>query len=455
MLRKHLRHPLIAGIAISLSFSISGHASEATSPDSTEASSDENAIQIQQELPLQDLRTFTEIFERIRSSYVEEVDDETLFNNAIKGMLNSLDPHSAYLQEEDFSDLQENTSGKFGGLGIEVGMENGLVRVITPIDDTPAERAGIRAGDLIVSLDGEAVMGLSLGDAVERMRGEPGTPITIEVRRKGEQELLSFTIERAEIKVASVRTEMLDSNIGYVRLTQFQENTGNELKSALQKWKETTELNGLILDMRNNPGGVLQAAVGVVDTFISEGLIVYTEGRSPLSDVRYHASSDTLMPDIPIVVLVNGGSASASEIVAGALQDHGRAVIVGTRSFGKGSVQTVLPVSDTAAVKLTTARYFTPDGRSIQAQGIAPDIVVEQSEVTPNEQRYYKESDLPGHLENPDGENTSSTADANDDDTNKSDDLISRDFQLYEAHTLLRGVAILAPAAKKSAKSEQ
>jgi carboxyl-terminal processing protease len=455
MLRKHLRHPLIAGIAISLSFSISGHASEATSPDSTEASSDENAIQIQQELPLQDLRTFTEIFERIRSSYVEEVDDETLFNNAIKGMLNSLDPHSAYLQEEDFSDLQENTSGKFGGLGIEVGMENGLVRVITPIDDTPAERAGIRAGDLIVSLDGEAVMGLSLGDAVERMRGEPGTPITIEVRRKGEQELLSFTIERAEIKVASVRTEMLDSNIGYVRLTQFQENTGNELKSALQKWKETTELNGLILDMRNNPGGVLQAAVGVVDTFISEGLIVYTEGRSPLSDVRYHASSDTLMPDIPIVVLVNGGSASASEIVAGALQDHGRAVIVGTRSFGKGSVQTVLPVSDTAAVKLTTARYFTPDGRSIQAQGIAPDIVVEQSEVTPNEQRYYKESDLPGHLENPDVENTSSTADANDDDTNKSDDLISRDFQLYEAHTLLRGVAILAPAAKKPAKSEQ
>ncbi|MEC8523612.1 MAG: S41 family peptidase [Pseudomonadota bacterium] len=455
MLRKHLRHPLIAGIAISLSFSISGHASEATSPDSTEASSDENAIQIQQELPLQDLRTFTEIFERIRSSYVEEVDDETLFNNAIKGMLNSLDPHSAYLQEEDFSDLQENTSGKFGGLGIEVGMENGLVRVITPIDDTPAERAGIRAGDLIVSLDGEAVMGLSLGDAVERMRGEPGTPITIEVRRKGEQELLSFTIERAEIKVASVRTEMLDSNIGYVRLTQFQENTGNELKSALQKWKETTELNGLILDMRNNPGGVLQAAVGVVDTFISEGLIVYTEGRSPLSDVRYHASSDTLMPDIPIVVLVNGGSASASEIVAGALQDHGRAVIVGTRSFGKGSVQTVLPVSDTAAVKLTTARYFTPDGRSIQAQGIAPDIVVEQSEVTPNEQRYYKESDLPGHLENPDGENTSSTVDANDDDTNKSDDLISRDFQLYEAHTLLRGVAILAPAAKKPAKSEQ
>jgi carboxyl-terminal processing protease len=287
------------------------------------------------------------------------------------------------------------------------------------------------------------------------MRGEPGTPITIEVRRKGEQELLSFTIERAEIKVASVRTEMLDSNIGYVRLTQFQENTGNELKSALQKWKETTELNGLILDMRNNPGGVLQAAVGVVDTFISEGLIVYTEGRSPLSDVRYHASSDTLMPDIPIVVLVNGGSASASEIVAGALQDHGRAVIVGTRSFGKGSVQTVLPVSDTAAVKLTTARYFTPDGRSIQAQGIAPDIVVEQSEVTPNEQRYYKESDLPGHLENPDGENTSGTADASDDDTNKSDDLISRDFQLYEAHTLLRGVAILAPAAKKPAKSEQ
>ena len=311
MLRKHLLRPLIASAVIFMP--LSGIAEETAVEITEDQSAIESSPQIQQELPLQDLRTFTEIFERIRSSYVEEVDDKTLFNNAIKGMLNSLDPHSSYLQEEDFSDLQENTSGKFGGLGIEVGMENGLVRVITPIDDTPAQRAGIRTGDLIVSLDGEPVMGLSLSDAVELMRGQPGTPITLEVRRKGESDLLSFTIERAEIKVASVRTEMLDGEIGYVRLTQFQENTGTELQEALRAWKEDTNLNGVILDMRNNPGGVLQAAVVVVDTFISEGLIVYTEGRSPMSDVRYEARAETLMPDIPIVVLINGGSASASE----------------------------------------------------------------------------------------------------------------------------------------------
>ncbi len=452
MLRKHLLRPLIASAVIFMP--LSGIAEETAVEITEDQSAIESSPQIQQELPLQDLRTFTEIFERIRSSYVEEVDDKTLFNNAIKGMLNSLDPHSSYLQEEDFSDLQENTSGKFGGLGIEVGMENGLVRVITPIDDTPAQRAGIRTGDLIVSLDGEPVLGLSLSDAVELMRGQPGTPITLEVRRKGESDLLSFTIERAEIKVASVRTEMLDGEIGYVRLTQFQENTGTELQEALRAWKEDTNLNGVILDMRNNPGGVLQAAVVVVDTFISEGLIVYTEGRSPMSDVRYEARAETLMPDIPIVVLINGGSASASEIVAGALQDHSRAVIVGTQSFGKGSVQTVLPVSETAAVKLTTARYFTPDGRSIQAQGIVPDIVVEQSEVTPSEQQYYKESDLPGHLENPDGEVTLNNGPKSNEE-NKSDDLIRRDFQLYEAHTLLRGVTILSPKTSKSSATAE
>lgn len=441
MLRKYLLHPLMATLAISLTLTVTADESATSAePDAAPETSQDIQTQPQGELPLQDLRTFTEIFERIRSSYVEEIDDKTLFNNAIKGMLSSLDPHSAYLQEDDFSDLQENTSGKFGGLGIEVGMENGLVRVITPIDDTPAQRAGIRAGDLIVTLDDEPVMGLSLGEAVDMMRGEPGTLITLQVRRKGESELLTFDIKRAEIKVASVRTEMLDGDIGYVRLTQFQEKTGSELHDALLAWQSDTELNGIILDLRNNPGGVLQAAVSVVDSFIPEGLIVYTQGRSPMSDMRYEARSETLMPDVPIVVLINGGSASASEIVAGALQDHSRAVIVGTRSFGKGSVQTVLPVSDTAAVKLTTARYFTPNGRSIQAQGIAPDIVVEQSEVTPSEQRYYKESDLPGHLENPDGEKVTQEMGKD-----ESDDLIRRDFQLYEAHTLLRGVTILAP----------
>ena len=272
MLRKHLLHPLLITMGLTLTFG-SVNAEEASTPDSP------TPRDLSKELPLQDLRTFTEIFERIRSSYVEEVDDHTLFNNAIQGMLESLDPHSAYLREEDFTDLQENTSGKFGGLGIEVGMENGLVRVITPIDDTPAQRAGIRPGDLIVSLDGEAVMGLNLGDAVERMRGEPGTVITIEVRREGVAELLSFALERAEIKVASVRTEKLSGDIGYVRITQFQEKTGRELNEALHAWKTDSELNGVILDLRNNPGGVLQAAVEVVDSFVSDGLIVYTKGR--------------------------------------------------------------------------------------------------------------------------------------------------------------------------------
>lgn len=388
-------------------------------------------------LPLEDLRTFAEIFDRIRNSYVEEVDDKTLFNAAIKGMLSSLDPHSAYLQEEDFTDLQESTSGKFGGLGIEVGMDNGLVRVITPIDDTPAEKAGILAGDLIVTLDGEAIVGMSLEDAINRMRGEPGTKIDLEVRREGAPELIKFTLERAEIKVASVRTEMLSGDIGYVRITQFQEKTGSELQKAVSKWLRDKPVNGLILDLRNNPGGVLSAAVDVVNTFVSSGLIVYTEGREPMSNVRYQASAKTLLPETPVVVLINGGSASASEIVAGALQDHQRAVIVGTQSFGKGSVQTVLPVTDTAAVKLTTARYFTPNGRSIQAQGIVPDILVEQSEVTPSKQRYYKEADLPGHLSNPD-ENAGNAPEA------EEDELIRKDFQLYEAHTLLRGVSILA-----------
>ncbi|MDF1762959.1 MAG: S41 family peptidase, partial [Oleibacter sp.] len=377
------------------------------------------------------------VFERIRSSYVEEVDDQTLFNNAIKGMLSSLDPHSAYLQEDDFSDLRETTAGKFGGLGIEVGMENGMIRVITPIDDTPAQRAGINAGDLIVTLDGESVMGLTLNDAIERMRGEPGSDIQLEVQRGSEKKLLSFTITRAEIKVASVRSEMLSNGIGYLRITQFQDKTGSEMRDALTEMKEQQSLQGIILDLRNNPGGVLNAAVDVVDSFISEGLIVYTEGRSKDSDIRYLASSNTISPNVPMVILINGGSASASEIVAGALQDHKRAVIVGTRSFGKGSVQTILPITETSAVKMTTARYFTPNGRSIQAQGIAPDIDVAQGEVNITEERFYKESDLPGHLSNPDGQTEGGDLNVRD------SELLKRDFQLYEAHTLLRGVNVL------------
>ena len=265
------------------------------------------------EIPLDDLRIFAEIFEQIRAAYVEEVDDKTIFNNAIKGMLNSLDPHSAYLQEEDFTNLQESTSGKFGGLGIEVSTQEGLIRVITPIDDSPAQKAGIEAGDLIVTLDGEAVIGLTLSEAIEKMRGEPGTPISLEVRRRGESELLTFDLLRDEIKVASVRTRILSEDIGYLRITQFQENTGTELQKKLQAWlDEEVPLNGLILDLRNNLGGVLQAAVQTVNTFINDGLIVYTQGRLPQSNIKYHANQATLIPDLPIVVLINGGSASAS-----------------------------------------------------------------------------------------------------------------------------------------------
>lgn len=435
---------------------------------STDASTDQPSIAQQAgKLPLQELRNFTEIFERIRSAYVEEVDDKTLLEYAINGMLTSLDPHSAYLQPEAFNDLQENTSGKFGGLGIEVGMEDGLIRVVTPIDDTPAQRAGIKSGDLIVTLDGDAVMGMNLSDAVDRMRGEPGSEITLEIRRKNEKELLTFTLARAEIKVASVRTETLSGGIGYIRITQFQEKTGPELNAAINKWTEADKpLNGLILDLRNNPGGVLDAAVEVVDVFIDNGLIVYTEGRAMNSELRFSATEQTAAGELPVVVLINGGSASASEIVAGALQDHQRAVIVGTRSFGKGSVQSVLPITSDKAIKLTTARYFTPNGRSIQAQGIEPDILVEQSEVTAYENRFYKESDLPGHLSNPtekDGKQNAKerakgkqkpddTA-AKDKKTIRPNELLKQDFQLYEAHTLLRGVTILSP--KKTVKVEQ
>lgn len=450
MLPKHLLRPILFSLGCTLAFQAGAEtADDAPTPEQVKA-----AATLQGQLPLQELRNFTEIFERIRSAYVEEIDDKTLFDYAIKGMLTSLDPHSAYLQEEAFTDLRETTSGKFGGLGIEVGMENGLIRVITPIDDTPAEKAGIRAGDFIVTLDDEPIMGLTLSEAVERMRGEPGSKISLEVRRGEENELLSFTLERAEIKVASVRTEMMSGDIGYVRITQFQEHTGAELKKALQKWTEDGQLNGLILDLRNNPGGVLDAAVDVVDAFISSGVIVYTKGRNPQSELSFDATSDTVAGDIPVVVLINGGSASASEIVAGALQDHKRAVIVGTQSFGKGSVQSVLPLTETSAVKLTTARYFTPNDRSIQAQGIVPDILVEQSEVTPYEERYYKESDLPGHLSNPtvktkdaqeEASSEKNTAAAESASEKKDSGLLKKDFQLYEAHTLLRGVSILSP----------
>jgi carboxyl-terminal processing protease len=426
---------------------------------STEVLEDTPTSQAQEgKLPLQELRNFTEIFDRIRNSYVEPVDDETLLQYAIDGMLSNLDPHSDYLLPEDFSELQEHTSGKFGGLGIEVGIEEGLIKVVSPIDDTPAEKAGIKSGDFIVSLDGKPVREMSLTDAIDQMRGEPGTDIELSIRRKGEKELLEFVLTRAEIKVASVRGENLGDGIGYLRITQFQDKSGTELIAAIAKLqrkatKNKERLNGLVLDLRNNPGGVLGAAVEVSDAFLNSGLIVYTEGRISESDFRYSATEETIAEDIPLIVLINGGSASASEIVAGALQDHKRAVIVGTQSFGKGSVQSVLPIAGNKAIKLTTARYFTPNGRSIQAQGIQPDVFVEQSEVTTYEQSYYKESDLSGHLSNGNGEEESEKT--HESDHQVSDDLLSKDFQLYQAYTLLKGWSVFQHHAKPATEKSE
>lgn len=425
---------------------------EAENSDSLSASTNQ--------LPLKELRNFTEIFDRIRNSYVEPVDDKTLLQYAIDGMLSNLDPHSDYLLPDDFNELQEHTTGKFGGLGIEVGIEDGLIKVVTPIDDTPAEKAGIKAGDFIVSLDGKPVREMSLTNAIDQMRGEPGTDIELSIRRKGEPEILDFVLTRAEIKVASVRGESLGDGIGYLRITQFQDKSGPELIEAITKLQEKAQenkesLNGLVLDLRNNPGGVLEAAVEVSDAFLNTGLIVYTEGRISESDFRYSATEATIAENIPLIVLVNGGSASASEIVAGALQDHKRAIIVGTQSFGKGSVQSVLPIGGDKAIKLTTARYFTPSGRSIQAQGIHPDVYVEQSEVTPYEQSYYKESDLPGHLANDNDENTPLTSNKNNHQVE--DNLLNKDFQLYQAFTLLKGWSVFQHHAKplNDAKDEQ
>ena len=397
-------------------------------------------------LPLEELRTFAEIFERIRSSYVEGVDDKTLLENAIHGMLGGLDPHSSYLGPDDFNDLKSSTSGKFGGLGIEVGIEDGFIKVVSPIDDTPAQKAGVLAGDVIIKIDNSPVKGIGLNAAIEKMRGEPGSEILITIIRENVNKPMDISLKRAEINITSVKHKLLQNHYGYVRITQFQENTGADIHTALQKLIDDSKqtLAGVVLDLRNNPGGVLDAAVAVSDVFIDEGLLVYTQGRISNADVRYEATVDTLMPELPLVVLVNGGSASASEIVAGALQDHKRAIIMGTQSFGKGSVQTVLPLNGEHALKLTTARYYTPKGRSIQAKGITPDIEVRQGKFTANSDAgYYKESDLEGHLSNgiqPKNLDQTQSALSN-------QDLIEKDFQLKQALIFLKGMKIISAAA--------
>jgi carboxyl-terminal processing protease len=403
------------------------------------------------DLPLEELRTFSEVFGRIKHSYVETVDDKELLKNAINGMLSSLDPHSTYLDEDDFKDLREGTSGEFGGLGIEVTMEDGFVKVVAPIDDTPAAKADVKAGDLIIRLNDTPVKGLSLSEAVDIMRGKPGTKIMLTIIREGADKPLKKELKRAIIKVKSVKQKLLEPGYGYVRVSTFSSTTGRNLKEALKTLKQENkaELHGLVLDLRNNPGGLLDAAVEVSDTFITDGKIVYTEGRIANSEQTFTAKPDDLLNGEPIVVLVNGGSASASEIVAGALQDNKRGIVVGTKTFGKGSVQTVMPLTETTAVKMTTARYFTPSGRSIQAEGIVPDIEIERIKVSAFEDNGFKpirEADLSGHLENgthPEGE-------AGDKGKDKQDEqpLALRDYPLSQALNLLKAMHISNPGAK-------
>ncbi len=419
---------------------------EPTAPlDPTPAETDSSGqTELKPRLPLDELRMFVEAFSRISDAYVEEIDDRTLLENAIKGMLAQLDPHSAYLDQESLTGLQETTSGNYGGLGIEIDMEDGFVNVIAPMDDTPASRAGIESGDLIIQLDGQPVKGLSIDEAITIMRGEPGSEIKLSVVKAGASAPTDITLTREIIKVASVRQRIIEDGYGYLRIAQFQGGTGEEVETAVRELEQAGQLKGLVIDLRNNPGGVLQAAVTVSDIFINEGLIVYTDGRIDNADLRYKATRPDLTGGVPVVVLVNGGTASASEIVAGALQDHGRAVVMGTTTFGKGSVQTILPLSADRAIKLTTARYYTPNGRSIQAEGIVPDIWVARSRVTSVETgaRRVKEKDLPKHLSAID--NTSAPATGGE--TEPKAALSTRDYQLNEALTLLKGLNILARA---------
>ena len=431
------------------------------------------------QLPLEDLRAFAEVFGKIKSDYVEPVEDKKLISEAINGMLSGLDPHSAYLDVDAFKDLQAGTQGEFGGLGIEVGMEDGFVKVVSPIEDTPAYKAGLKSGDLIIKLDETPVKGMTLNDAVKRMRGKPDTQITLTVLRKSETKPLIITLTRAVIKVQSVKYKLAEPGYAYARITQFQEHTGADLAKALKAMhtENKGELKGLILDLRNNPGGLLNAAVGVSAAFLPQDeLVVYTEGRIDDAKMRLTANPENYvrggpkddynrdlppeMRNVPMVVLINGGSASASEIVAGALQDHKRAIVLGTQSFGKGSVQTILPMNNGTAIKLTTARYFTPKGRSIQATGIVPDIQVEEATLNLAEQGLsIREADLSRHLLNPKDngapiapekpskiitpEPAAPGTEKTDDKAAPMEPCSKNDFQFTQAVNLLKGLQIL------------
>ncbi|MFQ5784663.1 MAG: S41 family peptidase [Alphaproteobacteria bacterium] len=390
------------------------------------------------------LNLFGDVFERVRADYVEEVSDKELIESAINGMLSSLDPHSSYLNPDRFEEMQVQTKGEFGGLGIEVTMENGVVKVVSPIDDTPAFRAGIKAGDLITHLDGEQVLGLTLSEAVDRMRGPVGSDIALTVRREGEDGPIEIKITRAIIKIRSVRSR-IEGDAAYVRITSFTEKTEKDVKSALGQITDELgdEMSGVILDLRNNPGGLLDQAVAVSDLFLDKGEIVSTRGRREDSVQRFNSRPGDLIHGLPIIILINGGSASASEIVAGALQDHRRALVLGTKSFGKGSVQTIIPLSGHGAIRLTTARYYTPSGRSIQAKGIEPDIEVSQARIEKLDQKEGRdEASLRNRLASEEELNGGKPEKADKQHTNGRSATAEADFQLARAIDLLHGLAL-------------
>ncbi len=389
------------------------------------------------------LELFGDVFERVRENYVEEVEDKDLIESAINGMLTSLDPHSSYLPADAFEEMQVQTKGEFGGLGIEVTMENGLIKVVSPIDETPAAEAGIKAGDYISHLNDEAVMGLSLSEAVDKMRGKVGTSIELTVLREGEEKPLKFTLKRDIIKIRSVRSR-IEEGIAYLRVTSFSEQTHSGMVKAFERLKKESGKNGIqgvILDLRNNPGGLLDQAIKLADAFLTEGEIVSTRGRAEDTAKRYNAQAGDITDGLPIVVLINGGSASASEIVAGALQDHKRAMLLGTKSFGKGSVQSVIPLSENGAMRLTTARYYTPSGRSIQAEGIVPDIEVIPSKIEAIEMANRSEADLPGHLANTAGLKLELTDKERAARAKRSKEALE-DYQLQRALDLIHGIRL-------------
>jgi carboxyl-terminal processing protease len=383
------------------------------------------------------LNLFGEVFERVRAEYVDDVSDNSLVESAINGMLTSLDPHSNYLNTKNFNDMKVQTRGEFGGLGIEVSMENGLVKVVSPIDDTPAARAGLKPGDLITHLDGDPVQGMTLPEAVEKMRGPVSSEIKLTIRREG-RDPFDVKLTRATIKIQSVRSHLEGDNIGYIRVTTFNEQTDTGLNNAMKNLKQQAgnKLVGVVLDLRNNPGGLLDQAVSVSDAFLEKGEIVSTRGRRGEDAQRYNARAGDIAGGLPMVVLINGGSASASEIVAGALQDHHRAILLGTRSFGKGSVQTIIPLPGHGAMRLTTARYYTPSGRSIQAKGIDPDIVVDAAKIEKTAEKGDAKAPTATDLKRDDTEGAEQSS------VDPSIMGTPADYQLTRAVDMLRGIAL-------------